>query len=361
VREQQRQSQQQSRRAIHAAQRSHYQPRSAGAPARVSALPRPPSDVPLLRSTSQPPARVRVTGSGFALALASAVAFGVMSYGVHASAPAIPARQLACLRGALGLALLTPVVWRRLPQVFDAHARWVWIRSLAGALSILCYFWNLQHTSVGTAKALSDFAPIFVALFSARVLHERLRPLECVGIALAVAGALALGVPDETAPPQLAVGIGLLGALAASTAYLSLREAAAQYSSALVVWCLCLVSALSALALPGEPWRALGARGFALVGLVGLSGLCGQLLMTRAYTALSASVASAIGLTALVWGVLLEVAFDGFRPGLLACASYPAVLAGVGILQWARTRARVAVPRDASADAAAVASDPSEP
>lgn len=318
--------------------------------------------MPFPRSNSQPPARVRVTGSGFALALASAVAFGVMSYGVHASASGIPARQLACLRGVLGLALLTPVVWRRLPQVFDAHARWVWIRSLAGALSILCYFWNLQRTSVGTAKALSDFAPIFVALFSVRVLHERLRWLECAGIALAVAGALALGIPDESAPPPIAVGIGLLGALAASTAYLSLREAAARYSSALVVWCLCLVSALAALALPGEPWRALDARGLFFVCIVGLSGLGGQLLMTRAYTALSASVASAIGLTALVWGVLLEVAFDGFRPGLLACASYAAVLAGVGLLQAARTHTAAKAVRLGRAPALEPApADPSEP
>jgi drug/metabolite transporter (DMT)-like permease len=315
-------------------------------------------------SKSRPPPRVRVTGSGFALALASAVAFGVMSYGVHASAPGIPARQLACLRGVLGLALLTPFVWRRLPQVFDPRARWVWIRSGAGALSILCYFWNLQHTSVGTAKALSDFAPIFVALFSARVLRERLGALECAGIALAVGGALALGIPEESAPPLRAVGIGLLGALAASTAYLSLREAAAQYSSALVVWCLCLVSALAALALPGEAWRPLGARGLAFVGLVGVSGLCGQLLMTRAYTALSASVASAIGLTALVWGVLLEVAFDGFRPGWVACASYAAVLSGVGLLQAARARGSASAAPVASASAPVLEparADPIEP
>lgn len=272
-------------------------------------------------------------GAGLGWALASAISFGLMSWLVHAGSTSADSNQLALLRGLLGLALLTPFVWRRLPQLFELRARWIWSRSLAGALSILCFFWNLQHTSVGTAKALADLTPLFVAAVSALWLRERLRGRDLAGCGIALAGALVIDLAGASAPSTRTLLVGMLGAVAAAVALLSLREAAQQYSTPLVVWSLCALSTLVSCCAGGWPLPSLDAAGVAIALGVGLSGLAGQLLMTRAYVHLPASIASALGLTALVWAVGFEMLFSGARPGAADWCGYASILLGALLLQ----------------------------
>jgi len=274
---------------------------------------------------------------GFFWALASAVSFGLMSWLVHAT-PRVPPAQIALLRGLAGLAILTPLVWRRLPTLRGGSSGFLWLRALSGAGSILCYYWNLQHTSVGTSKALQDLAPIFVALYSLYVLRERLSGRTGGGIALAIAGALAIGVRGAVPPTLPVFAVGLLGAVAAAAAFLSLRAAAVEHSPELVVWTLCAASSVvSAFALRGE-WEPLGLRDAGFVVGVALTGLAGQLWMTRAYQHLTASVASALGLTALLWGVLFEVAGSGARPSPWDWSGYALILLGAILLRGSASK-----------------------
>lgn len=277
---------------------------------------------------------------GYFWALASAVSFGLMSWLVHAAVE-LPPLWIALVRGLVGLAILTPLVGRRLGGVFAPNSGFLWLRALSGALSILCYYWNLQRTSVGTAKSLQDLAPVIVAAFSVFVLREDLRGRTGLGIVLAIAGALAIGLRGATPPSGIVVAVGVLGALAAATAFLSLREAATEHSPELVVWMLCASSsavsaALIASGVIGEaamPWHELGARGVFLLAGVALSGLFGQLWMTRAYQHLPASIASALGLTALLWGVLFEISLSGARPALADWCGYALILLGAVALR----------------------------
>lgn len=277
---------------------------------------------------------------GYVWALASAVSFGLMSWLVHAAVE-LPPLWIALARGLVGLAILTPLVGRRLASVLAPNSGFLWLRAVAGALSILCYFWNLQRTSVGTAKALQDLAPVIVAAFSVLVLREDLRGRTGIGIALAIAGALAIGLRGATPPSGAVVAVGILGAFAAATAYLSLREAATEHSPELVVWMLCASSCLTSVALIASgaiderpmPWGSIGAREVALFAGVALTGLFGQLWMTRAYQHLSASIASALGLTALLWGVLFEIAFSRARPAAADWCGYALIVAGAVALR----------------------------
>ncbi|TAJ20718.1 MAG: DMT family transporter [Planctomycetota bacterium] len=282
---------------------------------------------------------------GYVWALASAVSFGLMSWLVHA-AHELPPLWIALARGLVGLAILTPLVGRRLAAVFAPNSGFLWLRAVAGALSILCYYWNLQRTSVGTAKALQDLAPVIVAAFSVLVLRENLRGRTGLGIALAIAGALAIGLRGATPPSGVVVAVGIVGAFAAATAFLSLREAASEHSPEVIVWMLCASSCLTSAVLIASgaiieqpmPWGALGVREVALFAGVALTGLCGQLWMTRAYQHLSASVASALGLTALLWGVLFEIAFSRARPSVGDWCGYALIVAGAVALRRASAR-----------------------
>jgi drug/metabolite transporter (DMT)-like permease len=131
----------------------------------------------------------------------------------------------------------------------------------------------------------------------------------------------------------------VLGAVAAATAFLSLREAATEHGADLVVWMLCATSSAVAfvwmLATEGARFDVggFGAREWGILLGVAFSGLFGQLWMTRAYKHLPASIASALGLTALLWGVLFEIAFSGARPAVADWCGYALIVAGAFVLR----------------------------
>jgi drug/metabolite transporter (DMT)-like permease len=301
--------------------------------------------------------RVEISSqAGFLWALASAVSFGLMSWLVHAC-PGVPPAEIALLRGLAGLAILTPLAWRRLSTLLGRRSGFLWLRALSGAVSILCYYWNLQHTSVGTSKALQDLAPIFVAVYSLYVLRERLGGRTGFGIALAIGGALVIGLQGASPPSLPVLAVGLLGAVAAASAFLSLREAAVEHSPELVVWTLCAASSVvSSFALFGpdgtagvpSAWVAPRTLEWVMVLGVALTGLAGQLWMTRAYQRLSASVASALGLTALLWGVLFEIAFSHARPATADWIGYACILVGAIALRRGAVAATRGSPDEAT-------------
>lgn len=279
------------------------------------------------------PARI-----GFAFSLLAALSFGIMGFLVHASAGRIPSGELTFLRGAFSWVVLLPFSLRYITLAFSRQSTYLWLRSAAGATSMVCFFWNLQHTNVGTASALSNLAPVLVALLSWQLLRERLDLREGLAVAITVSGALTLYRHSGQSLPLIVIIVGLAGALTTSIAYLSLRQAALRFTPELVVWCLSTLTMLAAAIAPGEPWVRPSAPELAPIGGVMVAGLLGQVFMTRAYVHLRAPVASALGLSSLVWGVLCEVIFHRDYPSALEWLSYALIIAGVALLQLASER-----------------------
>jgi len=271
-----------------------------------------------------------------AYALTSAVAFGVMGFLVHVGQAHTPASELVFIRSVLSMVLLAPWALRNLRPAFSRDAWFLWARCLSGAASSLCFYWNLQHASVGTSKALSDLAPMFVALLGWWLLGERLSRRDCVAIGITMLGALALQWPSHATPPLQVVLVGILGALTASMAFLALRQAAARFSPSVVVFCLALTTMVVSVAAPySAPWSIpTGSQLMVAVGS-GAAGLVGQVLMTRAYVHLRPAVASTLGLSSLLWGVLLEITLHNEWPVPGEWAAYVFILAGVVLLHSA--------------------------
>ena len=154
-----------------------------------------------------------------------------------------------------------------------------------------------------------------------------------MGIALAVAGALAINAPWANPPRGLVTAVGVFGSLSASVSYLALREAALEFSSAVVVWCLSAVTMLGCLFAPGAAWIMPHGRLWLLIAGVGVAGMMGQVLMTRAFLHVRPQVASVLALTSLIWGLVLQIVFEHKIPAAGEWAAYAFVLLGVAILQ----------------------------
>lgn len=264
--------------------------------------------------------------------LLSALSFGLMGFLVNLGAGKLPSQEMVFFRAFVSFLVLTPFAIRQAPKLFAKEAQIVWLRSISGSLSLLCFFANLQQARVGDAVVLAHTAPIFVVVLSWLFLKERLAKKEAVGIGLLIAGAAVLQSPSLGIPARVLV-TGLSGAFFASLAYMALRKSAVRFPPNLIVWCFSGLGALVAIGIPGEPWFFPKSQDWPLVVGVGLSGLFGQIFLTHSYIKLRASIASALGLTSLLWGVALESLILHRYPTPASLAAYALMIGGVVIIQ----------------------------
>lgn len=271
---------------------------------------------------------------GLAFALGSALAFALMGWCVRLAGDHVPPPEVAFGRGLIGCVVLLPLVGRRVTVLFTRRSLWLWVRSIAGAAAVLSFFWTVHESSVASSRALTDLAPAFVVLLAWLCRTEPPRLTLCLVILAMTGSAVLLNLDASSGVSSLVLGVGLFGAFCASIAYHALRQAAQTFSSRLVVFGLALAMTLAAPLAPSEPWVIPDTRGMALIVGVGGLGILGQIWMTRAYVELSAAVASALGTTALLWSVLIDVVFQGRTLTVGAAIAYAVIAAGAASIHW---------------------------
>lgn len=266
---------------------------------------------------------------GIAYACAAALLFAVMGLAVKLMPMAVPTSELLFCRAVFGLAVLLPTVRSRYRYLFRRKAGAVWLRSAFGACGVGLYFMSLRESSLANATFMADCAPIFVAIIMF-ILHRRVpAPLEAAGLYCAVAGGYLLRGDGAglLSPDAMVCGFG--SAACAAVAYLALSKAAKEYSAAEIVCCLSIVLALSSLAFADHNWVIPPRSSMLPLAAVAVASVLAQLVTTRAYFRLHPILASALGLTAGLWGCVIDAAFFGHAPTLREGLSYALITAGI--------------------------------
>lgn len=115
----------------------------------------------------------------------------------------------------------------------------------ASGLLLGAHFWtwiaSLEHTSVANSTALVTTNPIWVALLSAWLLHEKPRHVQIAGITLTLVGTILIFLADNShsgaaTAPLLGNSLALLGAVAASGYLLIGRGIRSNLSLLAYVW-----------------------------------------------------------------------------------------------------------------------------
>jgi len=173
---------------------------------------------------------------GVASGLASAIAVGLVSLIIFREAGDLPSGEIIFARAVVGLAVSTPIVWRRLGDLAGRNAGVVWTRAAALAVSMLCFAWNLQHTSLGLASMLFNVSLVLILVFS-WALGELVPGWRTAGgLGLAAAGTWVYWFAAGSPLSPAVVGVGMLGALAASVAYVTLKRATRVAGPWLITW-----------------------------------------------------------------------------------------------------------------------------
>ena len=265
--------------------------------------------------------------------LSGSLAFAVMGALGHLAGDRVDWRLVACARTLLALVFSAAFAVSTGVRLVVFRPAVLWVRSVAGSLSLLCYFYAVTHLPVSTALALSNTVPVWVTLLAWPVLGQRPATADWLAVSVGLVGVWLVQRP-QLGGDATAAALALLSAFGTAVAMLGLNRLGAVDARAVVTHYSAVSTAFAfgfLLLTRGEAARrdALGdpATLWLLVG-VGVAGTLGQLAMTRAYGMGSAARVSVVGLTQIVFALVFDLllwrrAFDALTLAGIALVVAP--------------------------------------
>jgi drug/metabolite transporter (DMT)-like permease len=167
------------------------------------------------------PRRSTIVAVLFGGILAVSTASIFIKFAQQASAPSIVIAAFRLTLASLGLA---PLALTRYRSELTGLNRREWRLALLSGVFLAFHFafWitSLQYASVASSVVLVTTTPLWVALFSPLVLHERVGPVTYIGLALALTGGSLVGLSDACAWQAGSLSCPAAGAFFGGTAFL---------------------------------------------------------------------------------------------------------------------------------------------
>ncbi|TGD95952.1 DMT family transporter [Methylobacterium nonmethylotrophicum] len=207
------------------------------------------------------------------------------------------------------------------------------LRAVLVVATALSFFHGLSVLPLAEALALSFLSPIFIALFAALFLRERVRPPVWAGL---VVGFLGVGIVVAgqvgAEGPRTGSAWGIAAILASALTYalsMVLLRARARHDPVITIVAIQNAGPAAMLAAPAAwTWTPVAGPDWALLVLVGVLGVAGHLVLSRAYARAEAARLAAMEYTALLWAIGLGYLAFGEVPGLATLAGAGLILAG---------------------------------
>ncbi len=254
--------------------------------------------------------------------LFGAVAFSLMAAQTHALGQWVDWQVVATARTAIALVLATALTRLAGVHLVFWGPRALWVRSIAGTVSLLCTFYALPRLPVGDALTLFNIFPMWVALLSWPLLGEMPTRDAWLAITCGMAGVVLVAQPHFTADRWLPVAAAVVSSLSTSVSMLGLHRLGHIDPRAIVVHfsAVSLAACLGSLALtPTAFWSesSFQAESLALLVGVGVCATVGQVFLTKAFAAGPPAKVSVVALTQVAFGMGFDLFNEGYSFSLL--------------------------------------------
>jgi drug/metabolite transporter (DMT)-like permease len=243
--------------------------------------------------------------------LSGAAFFSVMAAIAHALGSHIDWQVVAIARSGMALVFAGALAWAAGATLVLRGPPILWMRSLAGSVSMVCTFYALSRLPVSDVLTVTNMFPIWVALLSWPLLGEVPRLPVWLAVACAAAGIFLIQQPhlDHDA---FALLIAAGGSLFTALAMLGLHKVRGIDHRAIVVHfsAVALVFCVAALFLfdrqvPLE--NTFDVRALLMLLGIGVTATIGQLFLTKAFAAGAPTKVAVVGLTQIVFALGLDV------------------------------------------------------
>jgi len=262
----------------------------------------------------------------------------------HALADRCDWELVATIRAGLALVFATLLALRAGARMVLFRPRILWLRSIAGTVSLLCTFYALPRLPISDVLTLTNMFPIWVALLSWPLAGERPTKDAWVAIFVGIVGVVLVAQPHFAQSRPLPALIALTASFSTSIAMLGLhrlrevdpRAIVAHFSGVSFVACLALM-----LLDPADSW---GTSHFEtptllMLGGVGVCATVGQLFLTKAFAAGPPARVSVVALTQVGFAMLFDVLIWGHTFGPMSLAGIVLVMAPTAWLLVTQRRA----------------------
>lgn len=266
--------------------------------------------------------------------VSSAFCFALMNLFIRLAGD-VPTVQKCFFRNffALLIAVGTLIRTKTPFQIGKGNAKYLFARSFAGCLGMLCNFYAVDHLAISDASILNKLSPFFAIIFSVFLLKEKANKVEWISVFLAFIGAVFVVKPSFHLD-GLPAGVGLLGGMGAGVAYTYVRKLGMRGENSMII--VCFFSAFTTIALC--PYFILhftsmtGWQWFCLC-LTGISAAFGQIFITRAYTYAPAKEISVYDFSIVLFSAVFGGVFLGQLPDLYSVIGY-VIIIGVAVWKW---------------------------
>lgn len=240
--------------------------------------------------------------------LAAAGLFSLMDTAMKLLSEIYPAMQVTALRALSSLPLVCLYLLYRGAFKNLLQVRWP-LHCLRGALGVAMltlFAYGLKRLSLAEAYSLFFIAPLLITALSVLILKERVDLARWCAIAVGLGGVLVVLRPQGGDFLSLA-GLAVLGAAAcyAVSAITGRILSRSDASESMVFWLMVMMAA-GGVALSYHEWVAIRREDWLLLAGLSVSGFLGQLAITEAFRSGKASSVAPFEYSALAWGMGLD-------------------------------------------------------
>ena len=249
----------------------------------------------------------------YAWMLFAAAAFAVMGACTRAAGEHVDWRLIALARASLALLFSVALAAATGVKLIVFAPRSLWIRDLAGSLSLVCTFYALTKLPVPDTLTLTNMFPLWVVILSWPLLGQP----PTVGVVLAagvgLAGVVLMQQPHLDGSGTWAGFVAFFASLTSAVAMLGLHRLKHLDPRAIVAHfsAVAVATMLLTLVAPGAPpirWGAVETTDVFLLLGVGVAATAGQLAITRAFATGQPAKVSVVALTQVAFGAGFDVA-----------------------------------------------------
>jgi drug/metabolite transporter (DMT)-like permease len=288
-------------------------------------------------SSDRDPSHGALLGAG--LKLVSVFCLAAMAACVKYLGAAVPTGQVVFFRGAIALVVIAAVAWRTeglgvlKTRNWRSHAA----RSLAGSVSMFCWFISLTLIPLAQMTAITFTVPLFLTVLAMVFLREQIHAYRWTALIIGFVGVLVIVGPSlvDGQGSTLGVGIAVVAAVLAAFALMFLRRMSGhEHALTITFYFFVTSSSIALLTSLVAPWPMPTREQWILLGLTGGFGVLGQLTMTYCYRYAEASLVAPLDYVTMLFAIAIGYYVFGEVPRVTTWIGAPLVIIAGGIILW---------------------------
>ncbi len=238
---------------------------------------------------------------------------------------------IAAARAGLALLFAALLAWAGRVRLVFWRPRTLWMRSIAGSISLTCGFYALTRMPVADVLTVTNMFPVWVALLSWPLLGLAPTVEVWIATAMGLAGVALIQQP-HLAAGNPAMIFAVISSFTSAIALLGLHQLRGLDVRAIVVHFsgVSLVFCLAAwLVFPNDtaPTVELNLAAWSMLLGMGLAATAGQICLTKAFALGDPAKVSIVGLTQVGFGMLFDAAIWGRSFTLLTLSGIALIVA----------------------------------